>query len=154
MPLRGDMCAHLNRQIVHEAFEEEILAINLDTGTYFSLTGSAVTLWPMLLACESVDTIVERFAAAHDGDPDAVKREVLAFLERLHDQQLIGLKPAPEDARSAETPVPPEGKVPFAPFVIEVFTDMQDLLLLDPVHDAAEAGWPLAKPEETDTMSD
>jgi hypothetical protein len=35
---------------------------------------------------------------------------------------------------------------PFTPPVLEVFADMRDLLLLDPIHDVAEVGWPTAKP--------
>ena len=30
--------------------------------------------------------------------------------------------------------------------VLEKYTDMQELLLLDPIHDVEEAGWPKAKP--------
>ena len=31
---------------------------------------------------------------------------------------------------------------------LSVFSDMQDLLLLDPIHDVSEAGWPMPKPAE------
>jgi len=42
----------------------------------------------------------------------------------------------------------PAGTV-FAPPVLEVYTDMQDLLLLDPIHDVDETvGWPSPKPPE------
>jgi hypothetical protein len=27
--------------------------------------------------------------------------------------------------------------------MLEVFTDMEDLLLLDPIHDVGDAGWPM-----------
>jgi hypothetical protein len=30
--------------------------------------------------------------------------------------------------------------------VLEKYTDMQELLLLDPIHDVEEAGWPKARP--------
>lgn len=35
----------------------------------------------------------------------------------------------------------------YRPPVLEVFADMQDLLLLDPIHDIDEVGWPVARPD-------
>ena len=35
-------------------------------------------------------------------------------------------------------------RVPYVPPVLEKFTDMQDLILLDPVHEVSERGWPHA----------
>jgi hypothetical protein len=36
-------------------------------------------------------------------------------------------------------------RTPFMPPELEVFTDMKDLLLLDPIHAIGEAGWPNKK---------
>jgi hypothetical protein len=52
--------------------------------------------------------------------------------------------PLEEDAASPDStnrqPLPePSG---FEPPVLEKFTDMQDLILLDPVHEVDERGWP------------
>jgi len=33
--------------------------------------------------------------------------------------------------------------------VLNTFGDMQDLLLLDPIHEVNEAAWPYSKPEDT-----
>jgi len=34
--------------------------------------------------------------------------------------------------------------IAYAPPVLETFSDMQDLLLLDPIHEVDDAGWPMA----------
>jgi hypothetical protein len=31
--------------------------------------------------------------------------------------------------------------------VLSIYDDMQDLLLLDPIHDVDESGWPAIKPD-------
>ena len=46
---------------------------------------------------------------------------------------------------SFDLPQPNNGQV-FSPPVVEKYTDMQDLVLLDPVHEVDERGWPHAKP--------
>ncbi len=38
-----------------------------------------------------------------------------------------------------------ESKTPFQIPVLDVYSDMQDLLLLDPIHDVDETGWPTPK---------
>ena len=52
----------------------------------------------------------------------------------------------PSTEATSRDGLPPLGAAWTAP-VLEVFTDMEDLLLLDPIHDVSEAvGWPMQKP--------
>ena len=37
-------------------------------------------------------------------------------------------------------------RLPFAAPVLHKYTDMEDLLLLDPIHDVDESGWPNTNP--------
>jgi hypothetical protein len=37
---------------------------------------------------------------------------------------------------------------PFEPPVLEQYTDMQDLLLLDPIHEVDEQGWPMTQEQQ------
>ena len=38
-------------------------------------------------------------------------------------------------------------KLEFAAPVLRKYTDMQDFLLVDPIHQTTDAGWPEARPE-------
>jgi hypothetical protein len=143
MSSRGNTRIVLRSQIVYESFPAEVLAINLDTGTYYSLTGSSVGLWPLIIAGGTAEGIVSAFLAAHEGDPVTMEATVHAFLTRLEDERLIETGPVTDSY--SEQAVAVDAKQPFEPFEMHVFTDMQDLLLLDPVHDSEETGWPLAK---------
>jgi hypothetical protein len=131
--------------VVFENYESESLAINLDTGTYYSLTGPASRLWTMLSRGTPSARIAEYFAAAHEGDPAQIADSVRRFLERLESEQLIVEDTGAAAMDGAGQQAPPEQRTPFEDFDMRVFTDMQDLLMLDPIHDADEAGWPSAR---------
>lgn len=124
--------------VVFERHADEIIAIHLDSGAYFSMGGAAARLWELLDTGMAVDSLEKYFTAAHEGEPAAIAAAVRAFVERLAAAQLI--VPA---AGGGVFPVPPAEKSPFPAFDLQVYTDMQDLLLLDPVHDVGDGGWPL-----------
>ena len=127
--------------IVFENYESESLAINLDTGTYYSLTGPASRLWTLLSRGMPSTGIADYFVAAHEGDRAQIAASVQRFLERLEAEQLIVEDPGAQ-VNGAAHETPPAERTPFEDFEMRVYTDMQDLLLLDPIHDTDEAGWP------------
>jgi hypothetical protein len=47
---------------------------------------------------------------------------------------------------AAPAPAAPAAGAVFAPPRLEVFDDLQDLFLVDPIHDVDEAGWPHVTP--------
>ena len=138
------------QQIAYEDFDAETLAINLETGTYYSMPGSSSRLWNLIVAGVPSTSIIADFRHSHDGDPEAISQAVREFLDRLVAEKLI----VSDDSASGEAadvaPVAGADRTPFQPFEMHVFTDMQDLLLLDPIHDVEEAGWPLAKAQAAD----
>ena len=93
-----------------------------------------------------VSAAVRRYAGAK-GD---IRSGVETFIDALRRELLIvALEEEP-----AESPAVPEqgpaaaGKRPdFNPPQLRKYMDMQDLLLLDPIHEVDEQGWPIAKDE-------
>ena len=59
--------------------------------------------------------------------------------------ELIAPSDAPPPPDAVKSPSIP--RAPFHPPVLNVFSDMQDLLLLDPIHDVDATGWPMPKSE-------
>jgi hypothetical protein len=120
-------------QVVHESVDGEVVAIDFATGSYFSLRGPAEAAWSALRGDEARDVttvaaaVAERFADEADTGP------VGAFLDQLVDEGLL------ERTGEASTDGNGTGGLTF-----EKFTDMEELILLDPVHDVSEAGWPNA----------
>ncbi len=132
--------------VVHETIDGEVIMVNLDTGCYYSLDGAGAVAWEQLTQGASLARTVEaveRLYAGSNGDLEAALQPLLSELlaENL-------LKPLDSGAAPASLPDLPaaDGKRPFVAPVLNKHTDMQDLLLLDPIHEVDEAGWPSARP--------
>lgn len=129
--------AHLtaNRpDVLDEVFDGEAVLVNLATGRYFALSRSATSVWSTIAAGTD-------WATLQDAAP-ASEPELLAFTHALVREQLLILD-GELPALPTELPEPS----PTAP-TFEVFTDMEDLLKLDPIHDIDldGDGWPAAAP--------
>ena len=150
MPLPYRYRLNPQQQIAYEGFDAETLAINLDTGTYYSMPGSSSRLWNLMVTGLPTASIIAEFTNAHDGDPDGISKAVREFLDRLVAEHLIVPDETVADDAADGAPAQGAARTPFEPFELNVFTDMQDLLLLDPIHDVEDAGWPLAKAQTPD----
>jgi hypothetical protein len=127
-----------NPPIIAEVIEGEVIAIDLDRGSYYSLLGPAAQIWNALLAGRTGQEILAAVAPAPmSGSLDA---GLIEFLGALVAEKLI--RPAAGSGGGMAA------LAPFAPWSgaglrFERFTDMQDLLVLDPIHEVdEEAGWP------------
>ena len=64
-------------------------------------------------------------------------------MRQATEQQLITPTGEPVATKSLKTPLM---RQPFSTPVLETYTDMQDLLTLDPIHDVdPQQGWPIQK---------
>jgi hypothetical protein len=125
------------------SFGDEVIAANFVKGVYYSLLGSAAQIWEGLVAGTPVDKVIAEVSALTDADAAEFAAATRSLIEALLAEQLI--VPAPGAEASAWTPAAgAEG--PYGLPVLERFTDMEDLLLLDPVHDVEEMGWPHVNP--------
>ena len=127
--------------IVSEAFDGEYVVLNLSNGKYFSMVDSANLLWTSLTEGTSPRAIVD--GAVRAGNRHAAAIE--SFLGQVIELRLVrpaaSAEPAAMDAGLAER----IATIDSAPQV-EVFDDLADLILADPVHDVdEEAGWPVQK---------
>jgi hypothetical protein len=127
--------------VLHETLDHEAILVNLDIGTYYSLNPVGTTIWGAIDRGASVDEVVASIAEQSGAAPATVQSTVSAFIDELVAEQLVvaldGDRP-PEPVRAEW----PEGLSSFEQPVLSRYTDMQELLLLDPVHDVGVAGWP------------
>lgn len=133
--------------VIAEVIDNEAIIVNLDSGAYYSLRGSACLIWEMLARQMAVPTVVQDLSQRFADTPDAIQAGVDALVADLLGEQL--LVPADGDATLAELPaIPGNGdRLPFETPVLEKYTDMAELLLLDPIHDVDAAGWPQPAPD-------
>ena len=125
-------------RVVSETIDGEVVAIDLESGRYYSLEGPAARAWEAIQAGQDLDGIASTVAAAAGVRADEAGPDVAAFLAELEAEGLLvggnGSAPA----------APGPGRVPL---VLHRYTDMQDLIVLDPIHDVDETGWPNRRPE-------
>lgn len=133
--------------VIAEVIDNEAIIVNLDSGANYSLRGSACLIWEMLARQMAVPTVVQDLSQRFADTPDAIQAGVDALVADLLGEQL--LVPADGDATLAELPaIPGNGdRLPFETPVLEKYTDMAELLLLDPIHDVDAAGWPQPAPD-------
>jgi hypothetical protein len=138
-------------KIIFEAFEDETVLINLDSGNYYSFSGSGAFIWDLI---SSGCSIGEAIAQLQRRFPDAsaeMESCVRDFVGKLSAENLV-LERSAGDSAAAESVDRHSTKEGFdAKFekpVLQKYSDMQDLLLLDPIHEVDETGWPNALPAE------
>jgi hypothetical protein len=127
-------------KIVHDVIDGQVLVIHSETGAYYSLEGTAAWVWVAMLRGLDEEGIVRELTERYPDAAADIAGDVAAFLDQLLAQTLVVPgAPTPE----AEVPPISVGAAWTAP-ALEVFTDMQDLLLFDPIHEVGPEGWPYA----------
>jgi hypothetical protein len=119
-------------KIIHQVFDTEVVIVNLETGTYYSVRGSGIDLWQAIDAGISSENLGQQF----NGTADPAK--IAGFIAELEREQLISSQIEASATNSSTLGV----RKPFVEPLIEKFTDMREMLLIDPIHELDEGGWP------------
>jgi hypothetical protein len=118
-----------------KVFEDEAIVINVVTGRYYDLEGSGALAWTMLAAGASADEVAAAFTQHFEVDAETARRDVGELAERLVAEELVVDAP---DASPTPAPEPPAaGRAPYEPPALATYTDMEDLLTVDPPLPAA-----------------
>jgi hypothetical protein len=138
--------------VINDTLEGESVIINLQTGIYYSLDNIGSVIWNGLINQYSVEEIVSALNTRF-GEEEEIIRGVDGLTEELIKEHLI-VALTEEKKRNTEfaTAIDLEkaglSDGCFTQPVLNRFGDMRDLLLLDPIHEVDEAGWPYSKPED------
>jgi len=131
--------------IVSEVIDGEAIIVNLANGYYYSLDAAAAEIWLWLQsgwsAARIADAIRERYDCAGAG-PEAAVRELIGAL--LADQIIAPGSVESCDPPPVGLPASAAAKAPFRAPSMQRFTDMQGFLLVDPIHEVDDTGWPHA----------
>jgi hypothetical protein len=129
--------------VVHETIDGEAILIHLVTGTYYSLDGVGAEIWGVLAAGADQEALLEAAEQRYEGDPLEIARGISGLAAELLSE---GLLIESQAQLEQDPPELPSGRVPFAAPVLNTYTDMQEFMLVDPLHEVDEvAGWPHAK---------
>ena len=119
-----------SQSIIHDVIDSEAVVMNLEAGVYFSFNVAATKIWEEILSDRLSELELFQYVGPHNRK----------FIEFLFDQKIIRRESA--SITKAHEKIESLGELEVAEW--QTFSDLQDLLLLDPVHDIAlnEQGWP------------
>ena len=133
----------VKNSIVHEKFDDETVIVNLDSGCYYNLHSMGDTIWAWAAAGYSQSQIVTLVGQCYEGDAAEMAASVASFLESLVSEALLART---DDGAAPALPDNMELRGVFIPPTFHKYTDMEELLQLDPIHEVDKLGWPSAKP--------
>jgi Coenzyme PQQ synthesis protein D (PqqD) len=135
-------------RVMHETIDDEVIVIDLTTGSYYSLRAAGAEIWHAVERGLAEDEIADALGVRYDGEPTEIGAAVSRLLQELTDEGLIQSSNGEREFSPSELLPPARDDRPrerFQPPVLEKHTDMQDLILLDPVHEVDARGWPHAQ---------
>jgi hypothetical protein len=132
----------LNHESVSaERMNGEYMLIHFDTGTYFSVTDLGADIISLISARQDRNSWKQLLIREWKIDPDFdLENAIDDFLNVLKERNLIyeidsfqeGEIQLPKDLDRTQFRFPP----------LAAYTDMADLLMVDPIHDSSLMGWP------------
>jgi hypothetical protein len=127
--------------VIHELLNDEVILANLDTGVYYSIRGTGVPIWQLLILGKNRDFIAAQFLEKYKTESTL---QLGSFVDQLVEEELLVLE---SDDREIGTAPLQEFRWPnsFSAPLLEKYEEMKSLLMLDPIHEVDEQGWP-AKP--------
>lgn len=123
-------------KVIQETFGDEVVVIHFDHGHYFSIRAIGADIWRMLIAGNRMADIEAAISARFsDAEPGVAAH----FLDTLLRHDLLRMS---DQTAAATVDSGLFVSTVYAPPVLEEYSDMSELLLLDPIHEVDPQGWP------------
>jgi hypothetical protein len=120
--------------VIFDSVDDEVLIINLKVGHYFRLREDSSALWTLILGGNTLKEILEFLSI-----PESQREEILKFVQELVSLDLI------IETEKTQSPQMNAQSLDCRNLMIEKFTDLEDILGLDPIHEVdASKGWPFS----------
>lgn len=130
--------------VVSEVIDGEAIIINLENGAYYSLQGSGALIWRAIENRASLAEIVNHMHGAYQVERAILKQAAQELVADLQKEKLITIS-------TESSPIDHENlkfdgdQGQFNLPKLYKYEDMAELLLLDPIHEVDESGWPNVK---------
>jgi coenzyme PQQ synthesis protein D (PqqD) len=134
-------------KVTAEVIDNEVIIIHFDTGNYYTVAKVGAYVWDLLGRQVAVEDLLDVVVIAYpDAPPETVRSQVKQFIAELAAEDLI-TPCASHETTTGGVPSPLPDRSSYETPVLEKYTDMQALLLIDPIHEVDDRGWPhLDKP--------
>jgi hypothetical protein len=133
-------------EIIHETIDNEVLIIEFNSGNYYSLSEVGAEIWGELVKGANPEEIAAKISIHYSGKQDEIANGVYQLVKELERENIItpsSNSPTQIQETHLKEDLTQESNLPvFVPPQLQKYTDMQELLLLDPIHEVDESGWP------------
>jgi len=129
-------------QVISEVVDGEAIILNFESGCYFSLNESGMIIWDTLKRGNDKPATLIALQQHFGQIPESAASDIDLLINNLLQEQLLVSDADPDSASPA---LAAEALKPGSKYVapeLAKFNDLQELLLLDPIHDVDESGWP------------
>jgi hypothetical protein len=121
-------------EVVYDEIDGEYVIVDLASGKYFRIQGESSKLFALVISGQELQTNKNSFSSRTAELIDSTVRTLV-------DNSIIREATAQNSAGSLDETV----SFDLNEFVIEEFTDLQDIIGLDPIHEVdLNQGWPIA----------
>lgn len=127
-----------NANISWERVSGEVIAIQLNTGKYYSFINVAADIWSLADRGVDFQNVLDSLRKYYLSS-EIVESEVQEFISKCFVERL--LIPCELENRSFDLPDDISRGSWTTPQLTE-YSDLQDLILVDPIHDVDDLGWP------------
>jgi len=133
-------------QVIREFFDDEAVIVNLELGIYYSLDPIGAMVWGLIEQGASNTQIVEQLSQTFNLSSNNIGKDIEEFIDLLLAEQLV--------AETDNAPltlfdsISKDNRLNYSKPTLNKYTDMQELLLLDPIHEVDGEGWPNIKSKQ------
>lgn len=133
--------------VIHETVDGEVIIVDLESGSYYSLVGVGAEIWGALERGASIGEAAAELEHRYETNSEDVADVVALFVQELAHENLVTTAASSENgdataAAGSNGAAAAAARPAFQRPILNKYTDMQDLLLLDPIHEVDETGWP------------
>jgi len=130
--------------IVFQIIDSEAIILDLEKGYYYSLRYSGVPIWEALVSeGHTVADTVKILSRLYEAPEGTIETAVEKLVQTLLADKMIVADTGPHVPSGKKDANKIGAKKPFIAPAFEKYTDMQQLLVMDPIHEIdPSAGWP------------
>jgi len=133
--------------IVYDNIEGETILINLKNGNYYNIDKYGSLIWEIIEKGVDIEELTEVIVSFFNLPGDQIKEDIDILISDLLMENLI--IPLPEEVNSggimdidALNQLIKARLSDFSCPVLKKYSDMRDALMLDPIHEVDDRGWP------------
>ena len=128
-------------RVISELMDGELVLVHFESGCYYSITGVGADVCQLLSAGYTIGQVIDRLATHYRQPQPRVASDMRSYVDQLAEERLMVPLANAQPAQREVAITAANYEMPR----FEKFDDMADQLLLDPIHDMGESGWPVQR---------